>query len=160
MWRQCTCGFDFGPPEPETLAPSEPAVIPNWLDGISPEQAIRSIRVRMLLSWAVIVLGLVGSLYLGLRPLIWWVYLAVICVRRRIPESPAPEPSWPIIASFSALILVIVASIYVPHEILPFLFIPPLAVLFLYFGRADVKQFRSPLEFFSPEDRARLKEDR
>jgi hypothetical protein len=67
MWQLCACGYDFGSPEPKVrIANSEQTgktVMQRWLDGNTPAQAIRALRLRILWSWgAMLALAAAGLL--------------------------------------------------------------------------------------------------
>lgn len=161
LWQQCACGHEFGPPEPKPSMPSEPGATPSWLDGLSPEEAIRSVRTRMACSWGLILLGLTTLYWLDGKPSfsLLLTILGVRHLRRKIPDPAAPKRRSAPIAYLSAVMIAAAAIIFLPKQILPFIFIPPLTLLVLYVVIAEVKQFRSPLRFFSPEELARLKND-
>lgn len=159
LWQQCVCGHDFGPPEPKSLTPAELAgarII--WLNAVSPKEAIRTIRVRMLWSWALYLWTLATLFWADGKPTVGFflVLWALYVLRRDIPTRAAPGGPWAPIAVLSA-VMIATALIILPERILPFIFILPLGLLSLYVLFAEVKQFRSPLRFFSQEDLAKLK---
>jgi hypothetical protein len=159
MWQLCACGYDFGPPEPET---QETVPTPTWLDGMSPEEAIRSIRVRVLWSYILFAAGLTVGWLMGedlLKIWIWMGFIAASLVRRRDPSRPpgrAPS-NWLLVPILAALAIFFAAIGYLPERVAPFAFVVLATSMALVWIIDEVRLFRSPLASFSPETRKRLR---
>jgi hypothetical protein len=96
MWQLCACGYHFGPPEPKVrIANSEQSgktVMQRWLDGSTPAETMRALRLRILWSWgAMLALAAAGCFLIKAEiwvlgfPLVLLAPVVAYLIRLRIP---------------------------------------------------------------------------
>lgn len=170
LWQHCACGYDFGPPQSqkkvESSPPNEAQERPSYLSRKSPEQAIRSIRMRILGVWAALLCGGAFSYWLviGLHWAPGWstslIFAPFFLLSHRLrfmaPALPSLPLSGAIVICASAIFLAF-ASVYLPRESWDYIFPAVGLLIFSMIIAPDIRTYRAPLRFVAVENHTRLR---